>query len=309
MPTFPAPTPPGSTVGGRSRSFWLWLALALVAVAALIVFAPVFAAVVGLLAFLVGLVLLVVRLLRRGKGRPRRTGALRNAVVVTVAGFLVLCIGAVVDTPATGGAGTTAVEAAEPSSSQEALADRIGRQCEDEREVVSLADETVYCDEDEAGSLVWVSAATHAATQKKVAAEKAAAAKAEAEKAAEKAAAEKAAAEKAAAEKAAKKAAEQKAAAKQAAKAKAKAEAKKVADQKAAAEKAAAAEAKQAAASQAAAEREAEQQAATEQTTSGSSAYYANCTAVRAAGAAPLHTGDAGYSRKLDRDGDGVACE
>ncbi|MFT2816740.1 DUF1524 domain-containing protein [Leifsonia sp. A12D58] len=39
------------------------------------------------------------------------------------------------------------------------------------------------------------------------------------------------------------------------------------------------------------------------------SAYYENCTAVRAAGAAPIYAGDPGYSRKLDRDGDGVACE
>ncbi|MFE0530452.1 excalibur calcium-binding domain-containing protein [Micromonospora parva] len=37
--------------------------------------------------------------------------------------------------------------------------------------------------------------------------------------------------------------------------------------------------------------------------------YYANCTAVREAGAAPIHKGDPGYSRKLDRDGDGVGCE
>ncbi|GAB2742322.1 GmrSD restriction endonuclease domain-containing protein [Sinomonas soli] len=36
---------------------------------------------------------------------------------------------------------------------------------------------------------------------------------------------------------------------------------------------------------------------------------YANCAAVRAAGAAPLYAGSPGYSRKLDRDGDGVACE
>ena len=42
---------------------------------------------------------------------------------------------------------------------------------------------------------------------------------------------------------------------------------------------------------------------------STSSAYYANCSEARSAGAAPLHTGDPGYSRKLDRDGDGVACE
>ncbi|MGK4593373.1 thermonuclease family protein [Amycolatopsis sp. w19] len=36
---------------------------------------------------------------------------------------------------------------------------------------------------------------------------------------------------------------------------------------------------------------------------------YANCDAVRAAGAAPLYAGQPGYNRKLDRDGDGVACE
>lgn len=37
--------------------------------------------------------------------------------------------------------------------------------------------------------------------------------------------------------------------------------------------------------------------------------YYANCAAVKAAGRAPLLRGQPGYSRKLDRDGDGVACE
>ncbi|MEV7673598.1 excalibur calcium-binding domain-containing protein [Streptomyces sp. NPDC088752] len=36
---------------------------------------------------------------------------------------------------------------------------------------------------------------------------------------------------------------------------------------------------------------------------------YANCAAVRAAGAAPIHAGEPGYSRRLDRDGDGVGCE
>jgi hypothetical protein len=44
-------------------------------------------------------------------------------------------------------------------------------------------------------------------------------------------------------------------------------------------------------------------------TTEPEDVYYANCAAVRAAGAAPIHAGDPGYSRKLDRDGDGVACE
>ncbi|WP_240666779.1 excalibur calcium-binding domain-containing protein [Longirhabdus pacifica] len=36
---------------------------------------------------------------------------------------------------------------------------------------------------------------------------------------------------------------------------------------------------------------------------------FANCSEAKAAGAAPLHKGDAGYSTSLDRDGDGVACE
>lgn len=41
----------------------------------------------------------------------------------------------------------------------------------------------------------------------------------------------------------------------------------------------------------------------------GGSVSYANCTAVRNAGAAPIRTGDPGYGRHLDRDGDGVGCE
>lgn len=36
---------------------------------------------------------------------------------------------------------------------------------------------------------------------------------------------------------------------------------------------------------------------------------YQNCAEAKAAGAAPLYAGEPGYSRKLDRDGDGVACE
>jgi hypothetical protein len=40
-----------------------------------------------------------------------------------------------------------------------------------------------------------------------------------------------------------------------------------------------------------------------------SNVYYANCTDVRAAGAAPILRGQPGYSSKLDRDGDGIACE
>ncbi|MDR0944647.1 MAG: excalibur calcium-binding domain-containing protein [Bifidobacteriaceae bacterium] len=37
--------------------------------------------------------------------------------------------------------------------------------------------------------------------------------------------------------------------------------------------------------------------------------YYKNCAAVRAAGKAPLLRGQPGYAAKLDRDGDGIACE
>jgi hypothetical protein len=39
------------------------------------------------------------------------------------------------------------------------------------------------------------------------------------------------------------------------------------------------------------------------------SAYYANCSAARAAGAAPVRMGDPGYAPHLDRDRDGVGCE
>lgn len=37
--------------------------------------------------------------------------------------------------------------------------------------------------------------------------------------------------------------------------------------------------------------------------------HYENCTAARAAGAAPIYIGQPGYRAALDGDGDGVACE
>lgn len=43
------------------------------------------------------------------------------------------------------------------------------------------------------------------------------------------------------------------------------------------------------------------------ETPNRSSVYYPSCAAARAAGAAPLHAGEPGYRRGLDRDGDGVA--
>ncbi|MBK8199251.1 MAG: excalibur calcium-binding domain-containing protein [Acidobacteria bacterium] len=36
---------------------------------------------------------------------------------------------------------------------------------------------------------------------------------------------------------------------------------------------------------------------------------FANCTAARAAGAAPVYLGQPGYGSHLDRDGDGIGCE
>jgi hypothetical protein len=39
------------------------------------------------------------------------------------------------------------------------------------------------------------------------------------------------------------------------------------------------------------------------------SAYYPNCAAVRAAGAAPIYLGQPAYRPQLDADRDGIACE
>ena len=41
----------------------------------------------------------------------------------------------------------------------------------------------------------------------------------------------------------------------------------------------------------------------------GGSGAFANCSAARAAGAAPVRRGDPGYGTHLDRDGDGIGCE
>jgi hypothetical protein len=120
-------------------------------------------------------------------------------------------------------------------------------------------------------------------------------------------------------------------------------EAEKAAAEKAAADKAAAelAAAQQAAAEKAAADAAAAAQAAAEQAARDAAArqavpvpapaapaapapapapaapvapapaavYYANCTAARAAGAAPVYAGTPGYGKHLDRDGDGIGCD
>ena len=40
-----------------------------------------------------------------------------------------------------------------------------------------------------------------------------------------------------------------------------------------------------------------------------SNVYFRNCSAARAAGAAPVYLNEPGYASHLDRDGDGVGCE
>lgn len=44
-------------------------------------------------------------------------------------------------------------------------------------------------------------------------------------------------------------------------------------------------------------------------TGSDRSTAFRNCTEARAAGAAPVNRGEAGYGPHLDRDGDGIGCE
>lgn len=98
-------------------------------------------------------------------------------------------------------------------------------------------------------------------------------------------------------------------------------EAERVAAEQAAAEQAAAEEAARVAAEQAAAEQaaaaeaarvaaeEAARAAAPAAPAGGARVSYANCTAAREAGAAPVYRGEPGYGSHLDRDDDGVGCE
>ncbi|WP_409300309.1 excalibur calcium-binding domain-containing protein [Peribacillus sp. SCS-155] len=63
---------------------------------------------------------------------------------------------------------------------------------------------------------------------------------------------------------------------------------------------------KEEAAKKAAAQREQEQ---ADSQNNAANVYYKNCDAARAAGAAPVHKGEPGYAKHLDRDGDGVGCD
>jgi len=41
----------------------------------------------------------------------------------------------------------------------------------------------------------------------------------------------------------------------------------------------------------------------------GGAVYFKSCKAAKAAGYSDIKKGEPGYSSKLDRDGDGIACE
>lgn len=53
----------------------------------------------------------------------------------------------------------------------------------------------------------------------------------------------------------------------------------------------------------------ADDSAAAEPKVAAQTVHYAGCNEVRAAGKAPLHSEDPGYSPEMDDDGDGIACE
>ncbi|OIH85113.1 hypothetical protein BLJ79_07940 [Arthrobacter sp. UCD-GKA] len=304
----------------RKNVRWIWLGLA-VAVLLLLGIAgalPGLMIFAGIIALILGIVALLANGIKWARIPNRKFGAevAGAALVLTIAG------GALSGTEGTANPEALLEEPAVAETLQADLASFIGKSCEFDYQVMTQGDDNNYCDEDSTGGLIWVDQETHdraetdlavareAETQKKL--DEAAAAEAKEAEQAKTAAAAKA---KEAAE-AKKVEAAESAKAKEAADAKkakvaAAAKAKEAADAKkakaAAAEKAKkAAEAKAALAAEKARKKKI---AEAEVRKSPSSTYYKNCTAVRNAGAAPIYRGEPGYSRKLDRDGDGIACE
>lgn len=244
--------------------------------------------ILGLVALLTGLYVLLFKR-RSWVGLPHR----KSGGIVAIAGFVALILGAGV-VGATAAPGGSTDKASLASTSQKSATatptatptNPANSACLTAAETRKYNDQTLICTSGSDQRLVWMTETD----SKRVVAEKAAADKAAADKAAaEKAAAEKAAAEKAAAEKAAADAAAAQLAAEQAA------------AQKAAAE--------QAAAQQAAKQVPAAPAAPAPVAPAPAAAYYPNCAAAKAAGAAPLRIGQAGYRAGLDGDSDGVACE
>lgn len=249
----------------------------------------------GMVLFILGLVALLTGLYtflfkrRSWVGLPHR----KSGGLVAIAGFVALILG-------TGVVGATAAPRADTDKaalvipvqqSPTATPNPTPRETNPANSTCTTAaitrtynNQTFICTPGSDHRLVWMSETD----SKRVLAEKAAAEKAAAEKvAAEKAAAEKAAAENAAAAKAA-------------------------ADQaatKLAAEQAAAQKAAEAAAAQAAQQAAKPAPAPAPAAPAPSSVYFSSCADAKAAGAAPLYSGQPGYRAALDRDRDGVACE
>lgn len=296
----------------RGPRFWIALAVAVVVLILLLIAVPAIVAFLAALAMIFALVVLLIGRARwaRIPHRKAAAGVAGGALVLIVVAASLTGPSETVTTPA---ADAAAQETPAPSAEPE-LASFVGEACEGDQLVMTQDGESNYCDANEGGSFVWVAAADHEKSEAAAVAlaSKQAADQAKAEKAEKAAAAKEAARTKAAAQAKAEKAAAAKKAAEK--KAAAQAQAKKAVQQESA-RKAQAAQAARAAekraAEKAAAARKQSQvaQPAAPRKPASTSAYYKNCTAVRAAGADPIHVGDPGYSRKLDRDGDGVGCE
>lgn len=300
----------------RVSKRWIWWGIAAVALILLVLSGalPGLMILVGIIALILGLVALLANGIKWARIPNRKIGAgvAGAALVLTFAG------GALSGTEGTGSPETSLEEPAVAETLQSDLASFVGQPCEFDYQVMTQAAANNYCDEDSTGTLLWVDQDTHdraeadLAAAREVDAEKAAEAKKKSEEAAavkaKEAAAKKAEAAAEAKQKEEAAAAKAQAAAK-AKKAEAAAEAK--AERKAADAQAAKVREQEAASARAAQEAREEQEAAKPkiQTFTNNNTYYANCTAVRSAGADPIYSGDPGYSRKLDRDGDGVACE
>lgn len=306
-------TPARPRIGWRpTLLFWI--------VAAIVLFILLIAAIaggfagvlvfLGIIALITGLYALLFKR-RTWVGLPHR----KSALAVTVAGILAFMLGGMV---AAGAApspdASTAALVTQQQSSETATARPMPTETNLAQTTCSTADESTYsgeiliCTAGSDGQLVWLpEAESRKVLEAREAKAKAAAAKIAADKAAAQKAAAKAAADKLAAEKAAAKAAADKRAAEKVA---AEAAAARKAAEKAAADQAAAAQAAaDRAAQQAAAEQAARQAVVPVVPAAPASVYYGNCSAARAAGAAPVYAGSPGYGVHLDRDRDGVGCE
>jgi hypothetical protein len=266
----------------RSKSFWIVAALVLLLVilfAASAGFAGVLI-ILGIVALFTGLYALVFKR-RSWVGLPHR----KSAGVMAAAGVVAFIVGGGVAgataTPDSVPEKSAAVASPKPSASATpsatpAATSPANSPCTTSGESRKYNDQLFICTMGSSERLVWM----NETESKKVVAQKAAADKA----AADKVAADKLAADKAAADKVA-------------------------ADKLAAEQAAAAAAAKAAPAPYVAPAPPAPAPDVAPAPAAPAAVYYKNCTAARAAGAAPIYQGSPGYGTHLDRDGDGIGCD